>query len=364
MSIEGRSKRVCVQCHAELQWDATVGQLRCLGCGGKQAVDAEGIILDHDLKEALSQRRPRGPMGSGTRLCRCGTCLATVELPDEVQATRCEFCRSTLVLPYSATEDHYQPESLIPFSIDRTAAERAFARWLRGLWFRPRNLRHAASLQQLHGVYIPYWAFGCEVTTHWTADAGYTHFETKQVQTDRGAVTQRTAHTRWEPCRGERHDVYEDHLICASRGLAKELSGEVQRFDTSGLLPFASEYLLGFSAERYAVELREGWQMARTELGNSQSARCLHNIPGDTQRNVRTSHQFARVRFKHVLLPMWIAAYEYRGKVHRFLVNGQTGEVEGTAPHSAGKIALVVLAVVMLLAIAFYLLNPQHPRPI
>jgi hypothetical protein len=82
-------------------------------------------------------------------------------------------------------------------------------------------------------------------------------------QTDRGEVTERIAHTRWEPCNGQRHDQYQDHLLCASRGLATELSGDVHRFDTEGLLPYSSEYLLGFSAERYAVGLREGLEASQ-----------------------------------------------------------------------------------------------------
>jgi len=363
MASEARAKRVCSQCQEALQWDAAAGQLRCQACGAEHAVEPVGQISEHDLEEALAQRKARGPIGTGSRLIRCVTCQAEVELPDEIQATRCEFCRSALVLPFTASEDHYLPESLIPFAIDRTHAERAFARWLRGLWFRPRNLRQAASLTQLHGVYIPYWAFGCEVTTRWTADAGYIHYEDKRVKTEQGEETRRVAHTRWEPCRGERHDPFEDHLLCASRGLLQELSGDVQRFDTSGLLPYSSEYLLGFSAERYAIDLKQAWQSARIELSESQTSRCLQDIPGDTQRNVRTTHQFQRVRFKHVLLPMWIAAYEYRGRVHRFLVNGQTGEVEGTAPHSAAKIAALVLVVVTLLALAFYLFQPRPPKP-
>lgn len=365
MSTAANPRRVCVNCRSVVEWDAAAGRLRCQTCGELQAVGAvdDDQVTDHDLEAALSERKVRGPLGQGTRPVRCETCLAEVELPDEVQATRCEFCRSPLVVPFTASEDHYQPESLIPFAIDRTAAERAFQRWLRGLWLRPRNLRSAASVQALHGVYIPYWAFGCEVTTRWSADAGYTHYETVRKKTERGEVTERIAHTRWEPCSGQRHDQYQDHLLCASRGLATELSGDVHRFDTEGLLPYSSEYLLGFSAERYAVGLREAWKQAKSEIADSQVSRCVHDIPGDSQREVRTNHQFQRVRFKHVLLPMWIAAYQYRGKVHRFLVNGQTGEVEGTAPHSAAKIAALALAVVTLLAILFYVFHTDKPRP-
>ena len=68
-------------------------------------------------------------------------------------------------------------------------------------------------------------------------------------------------------------DRYQDHLLCASRGLATELSGDVHRFDTEGLLPYSSEYLLGFSAERYAVGLREAWKQAKSEIADSQVSR-------------------------------------------------------------------------------------------
>jgi hypothetical protein len=44
-----------------------------------------------------------------------------------------------------------------------------------------------------------------------------------------------------------------------------------------------------------------------------------------------------------VLLPVWIASYRYREKSYRFLVNGVTGKVAGTAPVSAWKVAIAVL---------------------
>ena len=50
------------------------------------------------------------------------------------------------------------------------------------------------------------------------------------------------------------------------------------------------------------------------------------------------------VTFKHILLPVWVAAYKYRGKTYRFVVNGRTGAVKGERPYSALKIALAVIA--------------------
>ena len=61
-------------------------------------------------------------------------------------------------------------------------------------------------------------------------------------------------------------------------------------------------------------------------------------------------NEVARPTFKHVLLPVWIAAYRYNGKVYRFLVNGQTGEVVGVAPWSVAKIAATVALAILVVA--------------
>jgi hypothetical protein len=63
--------------------------------------------------------------------------------------------------------------------------------------------------------------------------------------------------------------------------------------------------------------------------------------------------------FKHILLPIWMAAYKYGGKSYRFLVNGQTGEVQGERPYSAWKIVFSVIVVLVLVAGGVYLSNPE-----
>ena len=62
------------------------------------------------------------------------------------------------------------------------------------------------------------------------------------------------------------------------------------------------------------------------------------------------------IRFKHLLMPVWIGAYRFRGRPYQVVVNGQTGEVEGDRPWSAWKIGLAVLAGLLL----FLLLQSQQ----
>jgi len=60
------------------------------------------------------------------------------------------------------------------------------------------------------------------------------------------------------------------------------------------------------------------------------------------------------VTFKHILLPVWLAAYKYNGKTYRFVVNGQTGRVQGERPWSAIKIAIaVVLGAIVAAAVGY-----------
>ena len=51
----------------------------------------------------------------------------------------------------------------------------------------------------------------------------------------------------------------------------------------------------------------------------------------------------------HLLLPVWVAAYRYRGRSFRFVVNAQTGRVRGERPWSWIKITLAALAAALVI---------------
>ena len=61
--------------------------------------------------------------------------------------------------------------------------------------------------------------------------------------------------------------------------------------------------------------------------------------------------------YKHVLFPVWIASYRFGDKIYHFLINGQTGEVQGQAPISWIKVVLVIVLIVIVLAALAMLLS-------
>jgi hypothetical protein len=78
---------------------------------------------------------------------------------------------------------------------------------------------------------------------------------------------------------------------------------------------------------------------------------CASAVPGDTHRNLRIQPSFSSETFKHILVPVWVLAYVYGGRVYQVLVNGRTGRMAGQYPKSAWKIALLILAILIVLVV-------------
>ena len=84
------------------------------------------------------------------------------------------------------------------------------------------------------------------------------------------------------------------------------------------------------------------------------------DIGGDHQRISSVNTQYSHLTFKHILLPMWVSAYLFSGKTYRFVVNGQTGEVQGESPKSGWKIFFLVMGILAILFLFLVLSNGKH----
>ncbi len=152
----------------------------------------------------------------------------------------------------------------------------------------------------------------------------------------------------------------------ASTSLPQRLGNDLTPWDLAALEPYAPDYLAGFQAEGYTVALADANQSARATMARVIEGDVRRDIGGDEQRINSVDTDYRDETFKHILLPVWMAAYKYNGKSYRFLVNGQTGEVQGERPYSIWKIAFAVALVVTIIVGAVYLNDPATlglPRP-
>ncbi len=330
-----------------MAWDAARGALACGYCGGASTVEAQGQVVEHAIERAAGYRAAT----LRVRRVDCAGCGAQVDFEPGIIASRCAFCGSHEVVAHDA--EAAAPESVLPFAVPLQQADEAFRRWLKGLWFRPNDLKRMAKLKELRGVYLPFWTFDATADSRWTAMAGYHYWVSESYTvTVNGRSERRTRQvrrTRWEPASGQRRDRHDDHLVYASRGLPLHLVRNVEPFDTTKLQPFTAAFLAGWGAEEAAFGAEAGWVAGQRQLHEEQQWRCGSDVPGDTHRDLQVHTAFSQVSFKPTLLPIYVAAYAYRDEIYRFLVNGQTGKVSGDAPWSWVKITLAVIFALLLL---------------
>ena len=343
----------CGQCGAELEFKPGQGTLKCQYCGHSQVITfpAGATVVEYDLTDAMARYlgKTAAPPPSGVRQIKCQECSAEIMVPAGEETARCDYCGSRKTLQVEMPAEVLRPACVLPFRFESANAEDKFRTWLKGLWFRPNALKSRHMVEELNGLYAPYWTFDSQVSSWWTAQRGDYYYVTEHYRgSDGKSHSKQVRKTRWTWASGSRRDAFDDWLVCASAQLRQRLAGlvhEIEPFPTKEVVPFDEKFLAGFRAERYSVDLKQGWDIARDGIYSEVTARCGRDVGGDTHRNLDVRSSFFGQSFKLTLLPLFVLAYRYNNKVFNVLINGATGEVQGQAPYSWVKITLLILGI-------------------
>lgn len=349
----------CDSCGAQLRFAPGEAVLTCPSCGHVQAIpeaeaEEEGRALREIDYAKVVAGLERGAAHEERRVLACPSCGAQTEFPEGVQATVCPFCATPLIVDASQSR-RIRPTALIPFAVGERAAREAMTAWLGSLWFAPNGLQaYARKGRRLDGIYVPFWTFDAQTDTSYRGQRGdnYTvsRTETRNGKTVRVSETR----TRWRAASGRVRRVFNDVLVLASTSLPPSHTVALGPWDLRALTPYRPDFLAGFAAEGYRVGLEDGFAAARATMETVIAGDVCADIGGDQQRIDRMDPVITDVTFKHVLLPVWMAAYRYGDQGFRVVVNGQTGKVEGERPWSRWKIALAAVAAFLLVIAAHF----------
>lgn len=344
----------CPECGSEMRFDPESNKLKCPYCGHEQDFDGEGETglanTELDFKAALANDLPEEDMEE-TRVTDCSNCGAQVEFEGDTYSKECPFCASPIVLE-PRTSKQIKPKGVMPFVLSEDKARDEMTKWLGKLWFAPNNLReYARKGRKMQGIYVPYWTYDAQSESDYAGQRGTYYYVTESyTTTENGKTVTKTRQvrkTRWHRVSGHISKWFDDVLVLASKALPKRFTDKLAPWDLSALVNYNPNYIAGYSAEAYTVELAEGFTEAEAIMEREIRALVHRDIGGDEQRINALNTILSSLTFKHVLLPVWLAAYKYQGKTYRFVVNGQTGKVKGERPWSKVKIALAVLAAVV-----------------
>ena len=128
------------------------------------------------------------------------------------------------------------------------------------------------------------------------------------------------------------------------------------------MVPYSPSYLAGFRADAYQVGLEDAFDDARDQMDRIILRDIKFDIGGDHQRVMTVDTAIKDVTFKHILLPVWVAAYKYRGKTYRFVLNGRWSRVQEERPWSAWKFAFAVLVGLIIAGVIGYFAAQNQGR--
>ena len=307
---------------------------------------SDEVIEEYDLHKALNELANAKPTDSVDQ-AHCNACGANFKFAASVHAGECPFCGTSIVTSPQNNKP-IPPKSLLPFVITDHEAKKKFNAWLKGLWFAPNEVKkYAREETKLMGIYLPYWTYDSQTRTNYSGERGDTYFVSQRVsyvQNGRRVSTvKQIPKIRWTHVSGGVSRFFDDVLIGASLSLPRQILDKLQPWDLDHLVPYEEKYISGFQSEFYQIELDEGFDRAKQVMDGIIHRDIAFDIGGDHQRihHVDTGH--SEITYKHCLLPIWSAAFLYRDKSYRFVINGRTGQVQGERPYSYWKIGCAVL---------------------
>lgn len=361
--VRSLERHVCPECGGKGEWDPGKRMLVCPYCGTQfERVGPPPLasaIQEHDLEDMLARLgEASASVNTAERRVQCAHCHAVLTRAAAHVGQSCDFCGAPEMLDYDEIEAPIHPESLLPAVVSKEKAYHALKDFLASKWFAPNDLKRRNLVDRIHGVYLPYWTFDASAECPWTAESGTYYYVTVTERGPNGQTrTRQERRVRWSPASGHVSTWFDDILVQASKGLNASILAKLEPFPTKDLVPYETRYVSGWDVEHYQVPLLQG---ARTGFGVMEATlreMCAREVPGDTYRNLQIHPSFSDKTFKHILCPVWIAAYQYRGKPYQGAINAVTGRAHARFPISPWKVAFVVAIALVVLGLLLVMLQ-------
>lgn len=345
---EGRGRIFpCEGCGADLEFHIGQQRMKCPYCGFEKEIarKEDGNLVEHDFNEMLDRlkavRMQAPPVESDVNEVRCGSCAGTVVFTGTLTSSECPYCGSPIQRDkVHAAGDRIPVDGVLPFMLDHRQASQKLRAWVSSRWFAPNEFLERGAQGKFNGVYLPYWTYDTLTYTVYSGQRGEDYWTT----VGSGDKKRRVRKTRWYPSSGDFQRFFDDVLVVGSKGLPDKYIAALEPWPLTKCLPFTQEVLAGFYARTYDVSLDVGFGRAKQRIEAALRADTERRIGGDRQRIHSLKSTFDAIKFKHLLLPVWMLAYRHQDKPYRVFVNAVTGEVQGERPYSWVKITLAAVA--------------------
>ena len=357
----------CPACTGPLHFVGASGKLECEYCGSNYEVaEIEALYAQKEEKAAAAQQTAEeagqrvpspdgnawdtsslsedwGAEGDGMRAYSCPSCGAELICDENTAATSCPYCGNPTVVP-GQFSGQLRPDFIIPFKLSKEDAVRALKKHYKGKIFLPKSFTQENHVQEIQGIYVPFWMFdgGAE---------GDAHYEATRSHTYRSGD--------YEITKTEHYDVYRAGAVAfekipvdASSKMPDDHMDSIEPYDYQELKPFSTAYLPGFLADKFDVTVEQCQQRADQRCAGTLSSALRNTVTGyHTCTLIHDSVNLKRGKVHYALMPVWMLNTKWKGKDFLFAMNGQTGKLVGDLPVSRGKFWGLFAAIVIPLSV-------------
>ncbi len=351
----------CHQCGDQLCFDPGSQDLQCPSCGSRTAIesDPEARRVDHDLRTTMEALRAATAAASADRVevtgkeIVCQSCGGRTTFTGTLTATRCPYCATPIQRDDVQDAPNRLPvDGVLPLHVDEKSARASVEKWINSRWFAPSEFKKYKQTGAFSSVYAAFFSYDAETTTQYRGERG----EHYTVTVGSGDNQRTETRTRWYPASGVVDNSFDDLPVLANDGFDPTRVRALEPWPTKDALPYRGEYVAGHLCRTYDRDAEACFPEAQHTIDSEVERTIRRDIGGDEQRVSSTSTDYRLLTFQHLLLPLWLLTVGFEGKPFQVFINGVTGEVQGQRPWSKVKIALAVVAalVVVILALVIW----------
>lgn len=327
----------CPSCGNFLYYDPISGQLKCEYCKTLQPTvevkNAVELPYTDDVEKGFERWQ-------GVKNVKCNSCGAITILPEYEVVMNCPFCNASNVVEAKQIEG-LRPNGILPFRIGKEEVPQFYAKWLKSKHIAPNRLKKEAESQPCSGLYVPIFTFDSTCDSSYSIRYGRQYTETVGSGKDSHTVTR----TEWHTDSGRLSHFFNDVQIEASKSITQKNLRKLGGFDTNNSLKYHSQFLSGYSAERYDKGLDESWKEAKGLMEEAIRTMIIARYNADVVDYVRMDNLYTKRKYKYVLAPIWVFNYKFARKSYACIVNGRSGKIIGSYPKSPIKIGSIAIAI-------------------
>jgi len=325
----------CPACTGPLRFDEQSGKLHCDYCESSYTVqEVEELFAAKNAEAEQQSPQPElsewGEDAASMRAYNCPSCGAELICEQTTAATACPYCGNPAIVPGQFAGSK-KPDCIIPFKVTKEQAVEALRKHYQKKPLLPKSFSEESHLQEIKGVYVPFWLFDGKVNADVTFKTTRTHTHTtgkeRIITTDHFEVWRKgSVSFSGVPVDGasKMPDAYMD---------------AVEPFDYGELKPFSLSYLPGFLADKYDVTAEE----CTPRVENRSRETALDAMRGtvigyESCIPLREDVTVDCTNVRYALLPVWLLSTKWKDQNYLFAMNGQTGRLVGDLPVSKERL--------------------------